>query len=84
MNKRILLDYIERNNINVDSSTNGIMISKNNSEVLIKGSKADLIELADYIIGVALSDNEKDHIHLDNLTLISNDSIVNELIIEKE
>ena len=28
MNKRILLDYIKRNNNDVDSSINGIMISK--------------------------------------------------------
>ena len=84
MNKRILLDYIKKNNNDVDSSINGIMISKNDSEVLIKGSKADLIEFADYIIGVALSDNEKDHIHLDDLTIINDNSSIKELIIEKE
>lgn len=84
MNKNIVLDYIEKNNIVVDSNSNGIKISKTNDEVIIKGSELDLIELADYLVSVALSDNEKDHIHLDDLSLISNDSEIKELIIEKE
>ena len=63
---------------------NGITITSSDNEVLIKGNKDELRELAEYITNVANSTNSNDHIHLDNLTIISNDSPVKELIIEKE
>ena len=62
----------------------GIKINLNDNELIIKGSKLDLIELSDYIKRIALSNNENDHIHLDELTLINKDSLINNLIIEKE
>lgn len=62
----------------------GLIISEDNKEVLVKGSKEDLLELANYIKGVALSNEEKDHIHLDDLTLLSKDSEIKQIIIEKE
>lgn len=55
-----------------------------NNELLIKGNREDLLEFAEYIKKVALSENEKDHLHLDDLTLIDNESSILSLIIEKE
>ena len=55
-----------------------------NNELLIKGNSEDLLEFAEYIKKVALSENEKDHLHLDDLTLIDNESSILSLIIEKE
>jgi len=54
------------------------------NELLIRGKKEDLLELSDYIKEVATSENKSDHIHLDELTIISSDSKIKELIIEKE
>ena len=44
----------------------------------------DIIELSDYIKKVALSNNKNDHLHLDDLTLINKDSIIKNIVIEKE
>ena len=56
---------------------------KVDKEVLIKGNKGELLELSEQIKKLSESDNKTDHIHLDDLTIISNDSQVKELIIEK-
>ena len=53
-------------------------------EVLIKGNKEDLLELSKQIKEIATSENTNDHIHLDELTIISSNSPIKELIIEKE
>ncbi len=64
-------------------SKEGIEI-KVDKEVLIRGKKEDLLELSDYIKEVATSNNKNDHIHLDELTIISSDSQIKELIIENK
>ena len=58
-------------------------IKYSDNEVLITGSKDELLELAEYITKVANSNNEKDHLHLDDLTIVDKDSEVKNLIIEK-
>ena len=83
MNKNIINNYLQDNGYNLSSKdSSDIKVSINNNEVTITGSKNNLIELADYIVSLALSNNEKDHIHIDDLTLLSSDSV--ELIVEKE
>ena len=59
-------------------------IKYSDNEVLIIGNKEDLLEFAEYINKVANSENEKDHLHLDDLTLIDSNSEVKNLIIEKK
>ena len=59
-------------------------IKYNDKEVLLTGSKDDLLELAKYIEELANSNQEKDHLHLDDLTLIDSNSEVKNLIIEKK
>ena len=63
---------------------NGINIKLEDNELLIKGSKEDLLELAEYINKVATSNNKNDHIHLDELTIIDENSVIKNVIIEKE
>ncbi len=82
--KNIIKNYLKENKYNLKENQEGININYDKNEVLIKGSELDLIELADYIISVALSESKKDHIHLDDLTLINKNSEIKELIIEKE
>jgi len=53
------------------------------NEIIIKGDKSSLLELSNYIKNIALSQNEKNHIHLDDLTIIDKKSKLN-LIIEKD
>lgn len=85
MNNNIILRYLKEKNFDLSSSDlPGITISLDNNELVIKGSKLDLIELANYIVNLALSNNNRDHIHIDDLTLIDKDSKINSLIIEKE
>ncbi len=62
---------------------NGINIRLDNNELVISGNKDDLLELSNYIKEIALSSNLKDHLHLDDLTIIDKDSKINNIIIEK-
>lgn len=78
--KNIIKEYLKDSEI--DNYSNGLIISSNNDEVLISGSKLDLIELCDYILSIALEEKDN-HIHLDNLSLISDKSNIKELVIEK-
>jgi hypothetical protein len=81
----IILNYLKDNNYDVgNNDSNGINIELQKDEVLIKGSKQDLIELSNYILNIALSSNDKDHIHLDDLTVVNESSKVKSIIIEKE
>lgn len=85
MNQNILFDYLREKDIKIDKNNfSGISIESYNDEMVIKGKQLDLLELANYIIAIALSNNNRDHIHLDDLTLLSKDSNIKELIIEKE
>ena len=83
-NIQVVSKYIKEKNIEIDNSGAGIKISHDYDCFIISGSQSDLIELADYITSVALSKDKNDHIHIDNTTLINEESDVKELIIEKE
>ena len=61
----------------------GLIIKNIDNEVQITGNKETLLELAEYITNVANSNNEKDHLHLDDLTIIDSNSNIKEIIIEK-
>ncbi len=83
--KRIVLNYLKEKGYDLKSmESDGLILKSKNEEITITGSKRDLIELADYIVNIAISDNKKDHLHLDELTLINNKSIIKSMIIEKE
>ena len=85
MNQNVVFDYLKEKDIKIDKNIfSGISINNYNNEIVIKGKQLDLLELANYLVKVALSSNDKDHIHLDDLTLLNRDSDIKNLIIEKE
>ena len=71
-------------NKNEDDKMNGIIIKQEKKEILIKGTKEDLLDLANTITTIANSKEKQDHIHIDKYTLLDNNSEIKELIIEKE
>ena len=84
-NKRLIYNYLKENNYNLDDDNlNGITIECTLDQVVIKGSKLDLIDLADLIVSTALSEYKNDHAHVDDLSLINEDSHIKEIVIEKE
>ena len=60
-----------------------MVVSNNNNTITITGDSIDLEELNRLITMLLESKNKIDHIHIDDLTLLSEDSEVKELIIEK-
>ena len=83
VNKNIVLNYLKDKNYNLEEDkATGISFNLDNRDLLIRGSRLDLIELSDYLVSVALSD-DNDHVHLDDLTILNKDSDIDELIIEK-
>lgn len=84
-NKNIIYNYLKKKGYNLkeDPVSDGMNIVLNDTEVVIKGTKLDLIELADLIISVALLGEAGSHVHIDDLTLLSVDSAIEDLIIEK-
>ena len=82
--KYSITNYFEKNNLFKDNRSDGIIIKNENNIITIDGSQRDLIELADIIVNLAISKENKNHIHIDDLTLISTKSEIKEIIIEKE
>ena len=83
VNKNIILNYLKDKNYNLEEDkVTGISFNLDNRDLLIRGSRLDLIELSDYLVSVALSEGN-DHVHLDDLTILNKDSDIDELIIEK-
>ena len=65
-------------------NNSGLSISAKNGQLTITGSPCDLIDIADLLVSLALSgENSGQHWHLDELTLISENSPIGELIIER-
>lgn len=83
MKKKNIIKEIIKDIDNDKETMTGIEIENNNNEIIIKGDKNSLLELADYIISVSLSNNSNDHVHLDELTIINEKSNFKNLIIEK-
>ncbi len=63
----------------------GLEISLNdNKELIIKGTREDFIELSDLLVSLAISKNNNNHFHIDELTLIDDNSSIKEIIIENK
>ena len=60
-----------------------MVVSNNDNTITITGDSIDLEELNRLITMLLESKNKIDHIHIDDSTLLSEDSEVKELIIEK-
>lgn len=64
--------------------SDGLVISAESGQLIISGSPCDLISVADLLVSLALSgENKGQHWHLDELTLISTDSSIDEFVIER-
>ena len=82
INKRLVYEYLKDNNFEfVDNPSNGIKISLDNGELLIKGEPADLVEFADYLVSLAISEGIGDHVHLDDSKLLDKESEIKDFII---
>ena len=58
----------------------GLEISLNdNKELIIKGTREDFIELSDLLVSLAISKNNDNHFHIDELTLIDDNSSIKEI-----
>ncbi|MBQ6546541.1 MAG: hypothetical protein IJL74_00905 [Bacilli bacterium] len=77
-----ITEYFEENNLFDESSSTGLKIKKDNDTLLIKGDSRDLVMLADLLVNVAKE--ESSHVHVDESTLLAQDSEIKEVIIEKE
>ena len=77
--------YLEKQGLlpGLESVEDGITLSLDSQEqVSLAGSPLDLIELADLLVSLALSgENRGQHYHVDDLTLIASDSELQELIL---
>ncbi|MDO4382616.1 MAG: hypothetical protein Q4C39_06145 [Clostridia bacterium] len=63
----------------------GLEISLNdNKELIIKGTREDFIELSDLLVSLAISKNNDNHFHIDELTLIDDNSSIKEIIVENK
>ena len=63
----------------------GLEISLNdNKELIIKGTREDYIELSDLLVSLAISKNNDNHFHIDELTLIDDNSSIKEIIVENK
>ena len=63
----------------------GLEISLNdNKELIIKGTREDFIELSDLLVSLAISKNNDNHFHIDELTLIDENSSIKEIIVENK
>lgn len=83
--KKLVFEYLVEKNLIKDMegghAKNSIKVC-NNNEVVLSGNRLGLIELADYILNVALSDLEGYHIHLDESNFFDETNL--ELIILKQ
>ena len=63
----------------------GLEISLNdNKDLIIKGTREDFIELSDLLVSLAISKNNDNHFHIDELTLIDDNSSIKEIIVENK
>lgn len=63
----------------------GLEISLNdNKELIIKGTREDFIELSDLLVSLAISKNNDNHFHIDEPTLIDDNSSIKEIIVENK
>ena len=63
--------------------TDGLDLKLENNTLVVTGNSEDLTEFADIIYNL-VKEESSTHIHLDKSTLLSNDSSISEIIIDKK
>ena len=68
-----------------ENGEEGLRLSLDRRRLLLQGSPADLIDLADLLVALALSGEERgQHWHIDELTLMDPASEIPELILARK
>ena len=80
-----IFHILKQKNIHIpaDNNPDGLRIKLDGEDLVIKGSSNDLLELANYLINIALSNTKGSHLHIDEVTLLSSSSEIKSMIIEK-
>jgi hypothetical protein len=85
MMENLVYNYLIENNMLPDKvgkcATNSLNIC-NNKDIVLSGNCLGLIELADYILNVALSNVDNYHVHLDETNFFDDTKL--ELVILKQ
>lgn len=79
-----ITEYFEKNNLFDSDEAEGITIKNDDNLLTIEGKSRDLVELADLLANLAKDNSKGAHIHIDNSTLLNEESDVKEIIIEKK
>ena len=67
-----------------EQNSDGLKIALSDGQLIISGDPSDLIGVADLLVSLALSGkNNGQHWHLDQSTLISGNSPIGELVLER-
>ena len=67
-----------------DRTGSGLKINMENGQLIFSGGPSDLIDMADLLVALALSgENHGQHWHIDQLSLIAENSPIDELILER-
>lgn len=62
----------------------GLQITIENGQLTFSGYPSELIDMADLLVSLALSgENHGQHWHIDRMTLIADDSPIDELVLER-
>ena len=77
-----ITEYFDNNNLFDCDESRDLLLKIDSKTLLVKGNSRDLVELADVLVSVA-KNKENTHVHLDDLTLINNNSDIKEIVIEK-
>ncbi|MBR3162389.1 MAG: hypothetical protein IKF19_06640 [Bacilli bacterium] len=79
-----ITEYFEKKNLfSKNQTTKGLKIKEESNSLLISGNSRDLVQLADLLVNVALAKEKTSHLHIDNLTILDDDSDYHEIILEK-
>ena len=83
-NIKFVSNTLKEKKIEVNSQSDYGLCCKigENGELQIIGDSVSLIDLADLLTSLALEE-KNDHVHLDHMTLLQDNSNISELIIEK-
>ena len=84
VNDRLVSKYLKDNNIYpINEGEYGLKIKiMDTGELYIDGDSDSLIDLADLLVSLSQT-REKDHVHINKDSIISDESKISELIIEK-
>ena len=79
---QFIFDYLKEKGIigSIENNHGKISLKNSDNDVIIAGSRLELIMLADYVLNAALADFDGWHIHLDELNFF--DEADKQLVVE--